>query len=86
MSYARSRKKKELVDLIPRLQKSLVFCEDLQNIFLGANFLTAVDDIITIRKYCRFSIRDIAKSSRTEVFCKKAVLRNITKFTGKHLY
>ena len=27
----------------------------------------------------------IHRSSRTEVFCKKGVLRNFTKFTGKHL-
>ena len=26
------------------------------------------------------------RSSLTEVFCKKGVLRNFTKFTGKHLY
>ena len=25
-------------------------------------------------------------SSRPEVFCKKVVLENFTKFTGKHLY
>ena len=25
------------------------------------------------------------RSSRSEVFCKKGVLRNFTKFTGKHL-
>ena len=25
-------------------------------------------------------------SSRPEVFCKKGVLRNFAKFTGKHLY
>ena len=25
------------------------------------------------------------RSSRQEVFCKKGVLRNVTKFTGKHL-
>ena len=28
----------------------------------------------------------MARSSRPEVFCKKAVLRNFAKFTGKHLY
>ena len=28
----------------------------------------------------------IASSSRTDVFCKKGVLRNFAKFTGKHLY
>ena len=27
----------------------------------------------------------IYRSSRPEVFCKKGVLRNLTKFTGKHL-
>ena len=26
------------------------------------------------------------RSSRPEVFCKKGVLRNFTKFKGKHLY
>ena len=26
-----------------------------------------------------------ARSSRLEVFCRKAVLRNFAKFTGKHL-
>ena len=26
------------------------------------------------------------RSSRPEVFCKKSVLRNFAKFTGKHLY
>ena len=26
------------------------------------------------------------RSSRPEVFCKKSVFRNFTKFTGKHLY
>ena len=29
--------------------------------------------------------KTICKSSRPEVFCKKGVLRNFAKFTGKHL-
>ena len=29
---------------------------------------------------------NISSSSRPEVFCKKRVLKNFTKFTGKHLY
>ena len=28
----------------------------------------------------------LVRSSRPEVFCKKGVFRNFTKFTGKHLY
>ena len=31
-------------------------------------------------------IRSKDRSSRTEVFCKKGVLGNLTKFTGKHLW
>ena len=30
--------------------------------------------------------RTLVRSSRPKVFCKKGVLRNFTKFTGKHLY
>ena len=30
-------------------------------------------------------IDNILRSSRTEVFCEKGVLKNFTKFTGKHL-
>ena len=28
----------------------------------------------------------ITRNSRPEVFCKKGVLKNLAKFTGKHLY
>ena len=31
------------------------------------------------------TLSNIYKSTRSEVFCKKGVLRNLTKFTGKHL-
>ena len=31
-------------------------------------------------------VENMARSSRPEVLCKKGVLRNFTKFTGKHLY
>ena len=30
-------------------------------------------------------IRDLSKSSRPEVFCKKGILKNFAKFTGKYL-
>ena len=32
-----------------------------------------------------FLVVESIRSSRPEVFCKKSVLRNFTKFTGKHL-
>ena len=54
-----------------------------------------------LRDFCRKKISEISgifskiflsllnlkirRSSRPEVFCKKAVLRNFAKFTGKHL-
>ena len=36
--------------------------------------------------YLRKNRYVLAKSSRLEVFCKKGLLRNFEKFTGKHLY
>ena len=35
--------------------------------------------------YPQFSCNAMSESSRPEVFCKKGVLRNFAKFTGKHL-
>ena len=34
---------------------------------------------------CCFNVMIIFRSSRPEVFCKKGVPKNLTKFTGKHL-
>ena len=38
-------------------------------------------------KFLRLLLKDrtFCRSSRSEVFCKKGVLENFTKFTGKHL-
>ena len=33
----------------------------------------------------RYSIKKPVRSSRPEVFCKKGVPKNLTKFSGKHL-
>ena len=43
--------------------------------------------IIFLRKKKRFRKFDLAffRSSRPEVLCKKGVLKNFTKFIGKHL-
>ena len=31
-------------------------------------------------------LTSVVRSSRPDVFCKKGILRNFAKFTGKHLY
>ena len=35
--------------------------------------------------FVKFCFKDLNRSSRQEVFCKKGVLVNFTKFSGKHL-
>ena len=35
--------------------------------------------------HTHLKIRSKGRSSRTEVFCEKGFLGNLTKFTGKHL-
>ena len=44
--------------------------------------------VVNISKVFRMAIfkNTIDRSSRPEVFCEKVVLRNFTKFTGKHLW
>ena len=39
---------------------------------------------VPVQTYYALAVK-IPRSSRPEVFCKKGVLRNFTKFTGKHL-
>ena len=56
-------------------------------------FLISVHSIFTSEKVnsiayftlCHFAVSMQCRSSRTEVFCKKCALRNVAKFTGKHL-
>ena len=56
-----------------------------------SSLCSAVYDINTsisnlkARSFKNFRISSIVESSRLELFCKKGVLRNFTKFTGKHL-
>ena len=50
-------------------------------------------DVSTLEKFAKIFTqlkpklfnKDLLRSSRPEVFCKKGVLRNFAKFTGKHL-
>ena len=39
-----------------------------------------------LKKWSQNHIFTHCRSSRREVFCKKGVLRNLAKFTGKHLW
>ena len=50
----------------------------LQNVILQTNILKKI--LIAPN-----NVISSTRSSRPEVFCKKGVLRNFTKFTGKHL-
>ena len=63
----------------------LIYINDLSDNFLSTVKLFADDTLIfsVVHDVNTFS-KDI--SSRPEVFCKKGVLRNFAKFTGKHLY
>ena len=51
---------------------------------LPMNFATYISDYMVTDRYFIPNIW-IGRSSRPEVFCKKRVLRNLTKITGKHL-
>ena len=49
-------------------------------------FFLSVVDWTFYKSNCILLLRHVrVKSSRQEVFCKKGVLRNFVKFTGKHL-
>ena len=45
--------------------------------------ITSVNIIVSTNSFSTLNI--IVKSSRPDVFCKKGVLRNFAKCTGKHL-
>ena len=52
-------------------------------------FKTHFSEVMMMMMKCKFTSDTKLlnfKSSRPEVFCKKGVLRNFAKFTGKHLF
>ena len=66
--------------IIPSLGGFLKPLEDV----IRFNFIPAITD----GQLCSDSdsiLLSLPRSNRPEVFCKKGVLRNFTKFTGKHL-
>ena len=54
-----------------------VFLRNFGSSFVSSNYLTQNQVMAKLTNF---------RSSRREVFCKKGVLRNFTKFIGKHLY
>ena len=48
--------------------------------------VSAIDKLKVGKNLPNFAFVTNIRSSRREVFCKKCVLRNSAKFTGKHLY
>ena len=59
--------------------KGRIHCE----IFLSRHFMKYSFRVIS---WNTFTLYPTFRSSRSDVFCKKGVLGNFTKFTGKHLY
>ena len=64
---------------------------DIKPIYMNKGYLYQskiyyLDKIYLYLAKIKFSEHTPYRSSRPEVFCKKAVLRNFAKFTGKHLY
>ena len=53
--------------------------------YLFQNKIYYLDKIYLCFSKIKFSKHTLYRTSRPEVFCKKAVFRNFTKFTGKHL-
>ena len=60
---------------------SVLIAESFQGTFFTEHFLMAA----SIPTLCIAGRCSILRSSRPEEFCKKGVLRNFAKFTGKHL-
>ena len=64
---------------------------DIKPIYLNKGYLFQ-NKIYCLEKTClcftkiKFSKHTLYRSSRPKVFCKKGVLRNLAKFTGKQLY
>ena len=58
---------------------------DLKNHFLPTWSTSFLKLHLLRRPWCQFTESPIHRSSRQELFCKKSVLRNFAKFTGKHM-
>ena len=62
------------------------FCKIFKNTFITEHFWTSASGYSRTLFHGYLSIiLQRCRSSRPEVFCKRGVLRNFTKFTGKHL-
>ena len=59
----------------------------LSNHYLSESFVHKTESKIDVICVSKALVKDgdICRSSRPEVFCKKGVLKNFGKFTGKHL-
>ena len=65
---------------------SCEFCEIFENTYFIEHILTTASEWFELN--CALRLREAIRSfrnRRSEVFCKKSVLKNLTKFTGKHL-
>ena len=77
-----------MCDLFQKVLKfllSLIFMIYWRLFFLTLNSLIVTILIIFVHFIIQDSVKVRYRSSHPEVFCKKGVLRNFEKFTGKHL-
>ena len=63
-----------------------MFCYQKYHFHVFISLSLLIDKSGSWRSWINYSWRWKFRSSRSEVFCKKDVLRNFAKFTGKYLY
>ena len=55
-------------------------------LLLGKKQVTFFCSLLNMKNFATSLFLCLSRSSRPDVFCKEGVLRNFTKFTGKHLF
>ena len=78
-------KKDDVISRSCKYIQKLLMTHTYSNTEIGKLYSCLKLDIYGKREYPETFLRNHCKSSRPEVFCKKGVLRNLAKFTEKHL-
>ena len=78
-------KKDDVISRSCKYIQKLLMTLRISNTEIGKLYSCLKLDIYGKREYPETFLRSHYRSSRPEVFCKKGVLRNLAKFTEKHL-